>query len=64
MSRATWIGGFVSLAALIVAAGLWWEGGAWQYGDMPTRGLVRVSGFVLAALACFGSAAWLRRRGH
>ena len=62
MSRAGRIGAFIGLVALAVAAGLWWEGGAWQYGDMPTRGLVRVAGFVLAALGCFGVAAWLCRR--
>ena len=64
MSRAAQIGGFVALMALAAAGGLWWEGGAWQYGEMPTRGLVRVSGFVLSALACFGLAVWLRRRSR
>lgn len=58
------IGGFLALAAMAAAAGLWWEGGAWQLGDMPTRGLLRVTGFGLAAMACFGLAAMLRRRGH
>ncbi len=62
MRRAARIGIFVALMALAVAAGLWWDGGAWQYGDMPTRGLVRVAGFTLAALGCFGMSAWLRWR--
>ena len=62
MRRAARIGIFVALMALAVTAGLWWDGGAWQYGDMPTRGLVRVAGFALAALGCFGMSAWLRRR--
>tara|TARA_R110000772_G_scaffold268571_1_gene396527 strand:- start:273816 stop:274010 length:195 start_codon:yes stop_codon:yes gene_type:complete len=61
MSRTARIGVFVALLALAAAAGLWWEGGAWQYGDMPTRGLVRVAGFTLAALGCCVLAAWLRR---
>ncbi len=62
MRRVARIGVFTSLMALAAAAGLWWDGGAWQYGDMPTRGLMRVAGFALAALGCFGVAAWLRRR--
>ncbi len=61
MRRAARIGACVALLALAAAAGLWWDGGAWQYGDMPTRGLVRVAGFAFAALGCFGMAVWLRR---
>lgn len=64
MSRAARTGACVALLALAAAAGLWWDGGAWQYGDLPTRGLVRVAGFALAALGCFGVAAWLRRRSR
>ncbi|MAY66154.1 MAG: hypothetical protein CMM77_03380 [Rhodospirillaceae bacterium] len=64
MSRVSRIGGLVALTALVVAAGLWWESGAWQYGDLSTRGLVRVAGFSLVALACHGLAALLRRRAR
>lgn len=64
MTRIGGIGALLAIAALIAAAGLWWGSGAWQYGDLPTRGLVRVGAFALAALACFGVAAGLRRRGR
>ncbi|MEQ9558090.1 MAG: hypothetical protein RIG67_20150 [Rhodospirillales bacterium] len=64
MSRTARIGGFIALITLAAAAGLWWESGAWNYGDMPTRGLVRIMGFALAAWACFGLAGWLRRRAR
>ena len=42
MSASARIALALSLAALIVAVALWWSGGAWQYGALPTRGLVRV----------------------
>lgn len=62
MTRLAAIGVLLALTAFVSALGLWWEAGAWQYGDMPTRGLLRTGGFALAAVACHGFAFWLRRR--
>ncbi|PIW30620.1 MAG: hypothetical protein COW30_01780 [Rhodospirillales bacterium CG15_BIG_FIL_POST_REV_8_21_14_020_66_15] len=64
MTKPARIGGLLALAALIAAGTLWWGSGAWQLGDLPTRGFLRVTAFALGALACHGVAAWLRRRGR
>ena len=62
MSASARIALALALAALIAAVALWWSGGAWQYGALPTRGLVRVASFALGAAVCIGLAAWIRRR--
>jgi nitrogen fixation-related uncharacterized protein len=62
MTRIAWIGGVLAVAALAAGLALWWAGGAWQYGDMPTRGAVRTAGFASASVICHWIAARLRWR--
>jgi hypothetical protein len=62
MSRIACIALVLALAGLGAAAALWWTAGAWQYGALPTRGLVRAAAFALGAFCCIGLSAWIRRR--
>lgn len=62
MTRLALAGCLFALAATAAAAALWGLSGAWQFGEMPTGGLVRTAQFALGALACHGVAAILRRR--
>ena len=53
----------VATAVCAAAAYLWWEDGAWQYGAMPTDGMLFVC--LLAGVGCLGflAAALLERSG-
>lgn len=62
MTRLALAGGVLALLAIALAAVLWGLSGAWQHGDLPTGGLVRVGLFALGAAACHATAAVLWRR--
>ena len=52
----------VAVAAAGVAALLWWLDGAWAYGAMPTKGLLRTATIAGAGCTCLGLAHWILHR--
>ncbi len=49
--------------ALVLAAALilWWRGGLWVYGELPTHGMAWAVAASTASIACYGAARWLSR---
>ena len=55
----------VAIVATCVAALLWWVDGAWLYGAMPTKGLIRTALIAGAGCGCLGLAQlaqWISHR--
>jgi len=47
--------------AILTAFVLWQIDGAWDYGSMPTKGLIRTFLFGVAGIICLGISMFLRR---
>lgn len=43
----------LALSLIIVSLSLWYFDGAWENGEMPTRGVITVSGLAFLTLAFF-----------
>jgi hypothetical protein len=40
--------------AFVASFVIWINDGAWDYGAMPTKGLIRTAAFVCSSIVCFG----------
>lgn len=51
-------------AAVIVAFVLWRIDGAWEYGSMPTKGLIRTTLFATGGMVCLSISILLRNKNR
>ncbi|WP_135081114.1 hypothetical protein [Terasakiella sp. SH-1] len=47
------IASFLAFLLAVAALTLWYQDGAWQNGDMPTKGMIKTTALSALAVLCF-----------